>query len=51
VAVYKSQDPDGFYRNQVSVWGPQPYKGHVFFSDMNSGLWAVRLQPRSRPIS
>ena len=51
VAVYKSQDPDGFYRNQVSVWGPQPYKGHVFFSDMNSGLWAVRLQPQSRPIS
>ena len=51
VAVYKSQDPDGYYKNQVSVFGPQPYKGHVFFSDMNSGLWAVKLRPRSRPIS
>jgi hypothetical protein len=51
VAVYKPQDPDGYYKNQVSVWGPQPYKGHVFFSDMNSGLWAVKVQPRSRPIS
>ena len=51
VAVYKPQDPDGYYKNQVSVWGPQPYKGHVFFSDMNSGLWAVKVQPRSRPVS
>ncbi len=27
-------------------WGPQPYKGHVFVSDMNSGLWIVRIEPR-----
>lgn len=51
VAVYKPQDPGGYYANQTSVWGPQPYKGHVFFSDMNSGLWAVKVQPKSRPIS
>ncbi|NND84332.1 MAG: hypothetical protein HKN46_04200 [Acidimicrobiia bacterium] len=51
IAVYKSQDPAGFYPNQVSVWGPQPYKGHVFFSDMNSGLWAVKVMPKGRPIS
>ncbi|MDX1492780.1 MAG: Ig-like domain-containing protein [Longimicrobiales bacterium] len=51
IAVYKSQDPAGYYRNQVSVWGPQPYKGHVFFSDMNSGLWAVKVMPKGRPIS
>jgi len=25
------------------TWGPQPYKGHIFFSDWNSGLWAVEL--------
>ena len=29
----------------------QPHKGHIFFSDMNSGLWAAKLSPRSRPIS
>jgi hypothetical protein len=33
------------------VWGAQPHKGHVFFSDTNSGLWAVRLLPKGRPIS
>ncbi|MEM7415434.1 MAG: Ig-like domain-containing protein [Gemmatimonadota bacterium] len=51
IAVYKPQDPGGFLPNQVSVWGPQPYKGHIFFSDMNSGLWAAKLQPKGRPIS
>ena len=51
IAVYKPQDPGGFLRNQVSVWGAQPHKGHIFFSDMNSGLWAAKLSPRSRPIS
>ena len=51
IAVYKPQDPAGYYANQVSVWGPQPYKGHIFFSDMNSGLWSARLVPRERPVS
>ncbi len=51
IAVYKPQDPVGFLRNQVSVWGGQPHKGHVFFSDMNSGLWAAKVLPKGRPIS
>ncbi len=51
IAIYKPQDPGGFLPNQVSVWGPQPYKGHVFFSDMNSGLWAAKIMPKGRPIS
>ena len=42
-------DPDGFIANAPFVWGPQPFKGHVFFSDWNTGLWAVRLVPRTRP--
>jgi len=33
------------------VWGAQPFKGHVFFSDTNSGLWSVKLLPTQRPIS
>jgi len=36
-------DPEGFIPNAPMVWGPQPHKGHVFFSDWNSGLWCVRL--------
>ena len=51
IAVYKPQDPVGFLRNQVYVWGGQPYKGNVFFSDMNSGLWAAKVLPKGRPIS
>ena len=51
IAIYKPQDPGGFLPNQVSVWGGQPFKGHVFFSDMNSGLWSAKVMPRDRPIS
>jgi hypothetical protein len=28
--------------NSPMAWGPQPFKGHIFVSDMNSGLWAVK---------
>ena len=51
IAIYKPQDPGGFLPNQVSVWGGQPFKGHVFFSDMNSGLWAAKVMPKDRPVS
>jgi hypothetical protein len=39
---------DGFVPNSPFAWGPQPYKGNVFVSDYNSGLWVVRLQPRKK---
>ncbi len=45
VARFLSWAPDGFVPNAPMAWGPQPHKGHVFFSDFNSGLWAVRLEP------
>ncbi len=48
VAVFKPFDPNGFTANAPMVWGPQPYKGNIFFSDFNSGLWSVKLQPRRR---
>ncbi len=51
IAVFKSFDPGGFVANAAFVWGAQPYKGHIFFSDHYSGLWAVRLQPGRRPTS
>ncbi|WP_263785764.1 Ig-like domain-containing protein [Salinibacter grassmerensis] len=43
IAHLKSPDPEGRIPNATMAWGPQPYKGHVFFSDWNSGLWAVEL--------
>ena len=27
--------------NAPQAWGPQPFKGNIFVSDMNSGLWVV----------
>jgi hypothetical protein len=36
-------DPEGLVANAPQVWGAQPFKGHVFFTDYNSGLWAVRI--------
>ena len=49
IARFLPFDPEGFIANAPFVWGPQPFKGHVFFSDWNTGLWAVRLLPRTRP--
>ncbi len=44
IARYLSEDPDGKTPNSPMAWGPQSYKGHIFFSDMNSGLWVVKLK-------
>ena len=46
-----ASDPEGFAANSAMVWGAQPYKGHIFFSDFNSGLWSVRLEPKSKPAT
>ena len=50
IAVYRSADPKGYVANSTMVWSAMPHKGHVFFSDTNSGLWAVKLQPKARPV-
>ena len=51
ISVFKSASPVGYTPNATMVWGTQPYKGHVFFSDTNSGLWSVKLLAKARPIS
>jgi len=38
-------DPNGYIPNAPFTWGAQPYKGHVFYSDWNSGLWAAKVEP------
>ncbi len=50
IAVFRSADPQGYVANSTMVWSAMPHKGHVFFSDTNSGLWAVKLQPKARPV-
>jgi hypothetical protein len=51
IAVFKPFTSDGFTPNVSVVWGAQPYKGNIFFSDLTSGLWSVKLKPTQRPIS
>jgi len=36
-------DPQGFRSNLPFAWGAQPHNGLVFFNDINSGLWIVKL--------
>ncbi len=43
IAFWVPFDPEGYSPNAPFTWGPQPFKGHVFFADWNSGLWAVKL--------
>jgi hypothetical protein len=43
IARFLPFDPKGFVPNAPQVWGAQPHKGNIFFSDYNSGLWVVRL--------
>jgi hypothetical protein len=49
VAVFKAYDPNGYAPNAPMAWGPQTHKGNLFFTDFNSGIWSIRIQPRSRP--
>ncbi len=46
IAWLPTGSPDGFVPNSPMAWGPQPFKGHVFVSDLNSGLWVVRVTPK-----
>ena len=35
--------PEGFRPNLPFTWGAQPHKGMIYFNDINSGLWIVKL--------
>ena len=36
-------DPDGFRPNLPLTWGAQPHNGLIYFNDINSGLWIMKL--------
>jgi hypothetical protein len=38
--------PNGFRPNVPMTWGAQPHRGHVYATDMNSGVWVGRLTPK-----
>ncbi|MBB6326401.1 hypothetical protein FHS59_002029 [Algoriphagus iocasae] len=45
IAWIVPEDPDGYVPNAPFTWGAQPHKGHIFYSDWNSGLWSAKLEP------
>jgi hypothetical protein len=48
IAVFKPFDPQGFTPNAPFVMNAMPWKGHILFTDFNTGLWAAKLEPRER---
>ncbi len=43
IAWHLPMHREGVVANAPMVWAPQPYKDLIYFSDMNSGLWAIKL--------
>jgi hypothetical protein len=46
IGWFLPHDPSGYVPNAAMTWGPQPHKGNIFFSDWNSGLWAVKMKEK-----
>jgi hypothetical protein len=38
--------PDGYRVNLPFTWGAQPHRGLIYFNDINSGLWVMKLGPK-----
>ncbi len=36
-------DPQGFRPNMPFAWGARQYGDHIFFNDINSGIWIMKL--------
>ena len=45
LAFYRTRagEGEGIVINSPMAWGPQPHKGNIFVSDMNSGLWVIKF--------
>jgi hypothetical protein len=47
IAVFKPFDPEGYTPNASFVMNAMPWKGHILFTDFNSGLWVGKLEPKT----
>ena len=45
-----TEPTEGDVPNAAMAWGPQPYKGLLYVSDLNSGLWVLRPETESREL-
>ena len=48
IGFFKSSHKEGRISNAPMVWGAQPYKDYIFFSDMNSGLYCIQLESKDK---
>jgi hypothetical protein len=48
IAKHVPTHHEGRVPNAPMAWGPQPYKGYIFMSDWNSGLWVYKLVEEPR---
>lgn len=46
IAVFKAFDPRGYTANASFAMNAMPWKGHILFTDFNSGLWVAKLEPK-----
>ena len=51
IAILKTTDSETTVPNWGMTWGAQIHKGNIFTSDLNSGLWVVKLIEGQRVIS
>ncbi|GAB5407862.1 MAG: Ig-like domain-containing protein [Balneolaceae bacterium] len=51
IAKFLPTATEGIAPNKPEAWGPQPYKDLIFVSDMNSGLWALKLSSDNETAS
>ena len=43
IAALWTGDAEGFRANLPFTWGAQPHNGLIYFNDIHSGLWVVKL--------
>jgi hypothetical protein len=51
IAFFQTGHQKGHIPNAPNVWGTIPYKGLIFFTDMYSGLYCVRLLEKDKKRS
>jgi hypothetical protein len=50
IGWYMTEDDEGITPRNTMTWGPQPYKGLVYATDMNSGLWIVEVEEEEQQL-
>jgi len=50
MAVFKPFDPNGYTANASFVMNAMPWKGHILFTDFNSGLSSAKVEPQAELI-